>query len=130
MLAPAALARILRDGTARRGAEPARIRRALESGAAANWCTPRPHTGVHNGAGLRTLARFANRRTMFHPHPPSLFERLFRRRQGRRRRPEPADLGTAFGLEQTLDQPDWLDYGAKRRYPWLSPAQGMPEKPR
>lgn len=66
---------------------------------------------------------------MYRPHSPSMFERLFRRRRRRRREPEPADLGTAFGLEQTLDPPEWSKFGADRRYPWL-PAPALHEKPR
>lgn len=46
---------------------------------------------------------------MVHPNPPSMFERLFGRRDSRPRAPEPADMGTAFGMEQTLDQPDYPD---------------------
>jgi hypothetical protein len=37
---------------------------------------------------------------------PSLFARLTRRRPRTRRQPEPADLGTAFGMEQWLDERD------------------------
>lgn len=44
---------------------------------------------------------------MVHPNPPTMFERLFGRRDARPREPEPADMGTAFGMEQTLDQPDY-----------------------
>lgn len=53
--------------------------------------------------------------------PPSMLERLFGRRPPRPREPEPADLGTAFGLEQTLDQPEWSEPQAapSRAYPWL-----------
>ncbi len=42
-----------------------------------------------------------------------MFERLFGRRGSRRREPEPADLGTAFGMEQTLDQPEPPQRGAR-----------------
>jgi hypothetical protein len=59
---------------------------------------------------------------MDHSTPPSMLQRLFGRRGARRREPEPADLGTAFGMEQTLDQPDWSAPGApaENAYPWLA----------
>lgn len=50
---------------------------------------------------------------MTRPIPPSLFERLFGRRGTRRRAPEPADLGTAFGMEQTFDRPEWREAAAR-----------------
>lgn len=37
---------------------------------------------------------------------PSLIARLTRRRQRTLRQPEPADMGTAFGMEQWLDERD------------------------
>ena len=37
---------------------------------------------------------------------PSLLARLTRQRQRSRRQPEPADMGTAFGMEQWLDERD------------------------
>ena len=37
---------------------------------------------------------------------PSLLARLTRRRRAARRPPEPADMGTAFGMEQWLDERD------------------------
>ena len=37
---------------------------------------------------------------------PSLLARLTGRRRHRQRRPEPADMGTAFGMEQWLDERD------------------------
>ena len=37
---------------------------------------------------------------------PSLLARLTGRRLHRQRRPEPADMGTAFGMEQWLDERD------------------------
>jgi hypothetical protein len=37
---------------------------------------------------------------------PSLLARLTRRRRRSRRPPEPADMGTAFGMEQWLDERD------------------------
>lgn len=37
---------------------------------------------------------------------PSLLARLTRRRRATRRPPEPADMGTAFGMEQWLDERD------------------------
>lgn len=59
---------------------------------------------------------------MDHSTPPSMLQRLFGRREARRRELEPADLGTAFGMEQTLDQPDWSESGASAEvaYPWLA----------
>ena len=43
---------------------------------------------------------------MAEPSAPSLLQRLS---LGRRavREPEPADLGTAFGLEQTVEDTEW-----------------------
>jgi len=63
---------------------------------------------------------------MVTPPPPSMFERLFGRRASRPREPEPADLGTAFGMEQTLDQPQWAEPGtpAEAVYPWLPGSRG------
>jgi hypothetical protein len=37
---------------------------------------------------------------------PSLIARLTRRRPRTQRQPEPADMGTAFGMEQWLDERD------------------------
>jgi hypothetical protein len=37
---------------------------------------------------------------------PSLLARLTRQRRRSRRPPEPADMGTAFGMEQWLDERD------------------------
>ena len=37
---------------------------------------------------------------------PSLIARLTRRRPRTLRQPEPADMGTAFGMEQWLDERD------------------------
>ena len=37
---------------------------------------------------------------------PSLLARLTRQRRATRRLPEPADMGTAFGMEQWLDERD------------------------
>ena len=37
---------------------------------------------------------------------PSLLARLTRRRPRALRQPEPADMGTAFGMEQWLDERD------------------------
>ena len=37
---------------------------------------------------------------------PSLLARLTRQRHRSRRQPEPADMGTAFGMEQWLDERD------------------------
>ncbi len=37
---------------------------------------------------------------------PSLLARLTRQRRRSRRPPEPADMGTAFGMEQWLDEQD------------------------
>jgi hypothetical protein len=51
--------------------------------------------------------------------PPSMLEKLFGRRRAHPREQEPADLGTAFGMEQTLDQPEWDGSGAEPPYPWL-----------
>lgn len=42
---------------------------------------------------------------------PSLLARLTGRRRHRQRRPEPADMGTAFGMEQWLDE---RDHGGSR----------------
>jgi len=63
---------------------------------------------------------------MVQPPPPTMLQRLFGRREGRRREPEPADLGTAFGMEQTLDQPQWPQPVADpdSPYAWLSGSRG------
>ncbi len=42
------------------------------------------------------------------PAPPSLFALLTGRRRRAARAPEPADLGTAFGMEQWLDEAEHL----------------------
>ena len=42
--------------------------------------------------------------TMADAHPPSLLARWTRARRTAPRSPEPADMGTAFGMECTLDQ--------------------------
>ena len=67
---------------------------------------------------------------MVHPTPPSMLARLFGTRPARPREQEPADLGTAFGMELTLDQSDlpeppgaddgpyaWLPKGRRTRPP-------------
>jgi len=53
---------------------------------------------------------------------PSLIARLTRRRPRTLRQPEPADMGTAFGMEQWLDERDHgvLPSGTTRaRRTWL-----------
>ena len=53
---------------------------------------------------------------------PSLIARLTRRRPRAVRQPEPADLGTAFGMEQWLDERDQggaRPSGAPARRSWL-----------
>ncbi len=59
---------------------------------------------------------------------PSLFARLTQRRPRGRRLPEPADMGTAFGMEQWLDERDHMQPAAgsvrARRFwlpRWLQP---------
>ena len=58
-------------------------------------------------------------------HPavqPTLFARLTRRTVRSRRQPEPADMGTAFGMEQWLDERDQVGQQAvaqPARKPWL-----------
>lgn len=42
--------------------------------------------------------------TMADAHPPSLLARWTRSKRSSPRSPEPADMGTAFGMECTLDQ--------------------------
>ncbi|MFN0183765.1 MAG: hypothetical protein ACKVQR_08115 [Aquabacterium sp.] len=42
---------------------------------------------------------------MAHLHRPTFLERLTRQDRSVREQ-EPADMGTAFGLEQSLDQPE------------------------
>ena len=44
---------------------------------------------------------------------PSLIARLTRRRPRTQRQPEPADMGTAFGMEQWLDERDHGGSGAR-----------------
>ena len=54
---------------------------------------------------------------------PSLLTRLTRRRPRTRRQPEPADMGTAFGMEQWLDERDHGGLPASSppaRRSWLS----------
>lgn len=46
---------------------------------------------------------------------PSLLARLTGRRLHRQRRPEPADMGTAFGMEQWLDERDHGGHPAATR---------------
>ena len=53
---------------------------------------------------------------------PSLIARLTRRRPRALRQPEPADMGTAFGMEQWLDERDQgtMPSGtARSRRSWL-----------
>ena len=53
---------------------------------------------------------------------PSLFARLTRRRPRAIRRPDPADMGTAFGMEQWLDERDHgatAPAAAVQRRSWL-----------
>ena len=53
---------------------------------------------------------------------PSLIARLTRRRPRTLRQPEPADMGTAFGMEQWLDERDQgaMPSGtARARRSWL-----------
>ena len=63
---------------------------------------------------------------------PSLLARLTGRRRRSRRPPEPADMGTAFGMEQWLDErdhncgPDTIQAAPARRN-WL--ARWLPSPP-
>jgi hypothetical protein len=45
---------------------------------------------------------------MTKPREPSLLARMTGRRPAARREPEPADLGTAFGMEEWLSTPQGL----------------------
>ena len=52
----------------------------------------------------------------------SALTRLTERRARTRRLPEPADMGTAFGMEQWLDERDHQarpSLGARARHAWL-----------
>ncbi len=55
----------------------------------------------------------------------SLIERLMRD-DASRREPDPADMGTAFGMEQTLDQPETDDAPASNLGPFAWLAQLLP----
>lgn len=64
--------------------------------------------------------------------PPSRLVRFFGRRAAQPREPEPADLGTAFGLDQTLlDQPERHEAPAPDEHPlaWL-PGSRRGRRPR
>jgi hypothetical protein len=65
---------------------------------------------------------------MVPPLPPSMLARLFGRRPTPPREPEPADMGTAFGLDQTLDRPDGYRAPAPDEHPlaWLPGSRRPP----
>lgn len=93
--------------TQRRHAGPDRAKLAAWACQFHRW--PRRLAGNLSGepglskTGLALTA--AETEAMPHPTERSLFDRLTRRRPRAARAPEPADMGTAFGMEQWLATP-------------------------